>query len=154
MLVTARFYFSAHNRNQPELRDLRNSFEQPKTWDTSWNLGNGNQRSCVPMSVFLPKVAKTSTTSLKRQEDPKWPAVILGPGQEASLIERPPKNHETLRIGVFPRNHQQDHWTDPLTWVYNSSSNLLRGPLGKVPFNFWWVLKSLTQNLGASCSCF
>ena len=32
---------------------------------------NGNQGSCVPMSVFLPKVAKTSTTSLKRQEDPK-----------------------------------------------------------------------------------
>ena len=51
-----------------------------------------------------------------------------------------PKNEKLILsyyINQFPEISNRTHWTDPeKTWVSNSSSNLLRGPLGFGPIQF------------------
>ena len=42
----------------------------------------------------------------------------------------------TLVDQTFQEIFNRTHWTDPQTWVSNSSSNLLRGPLGFGPIQF------------------
>ena len=50
---------------------------------------------------------------------------------------------EIFRFGylsTFQEISNRTHWTDPSTWVSNSSSNLLRGPLVRSHSFFWWIL--------------